>query len=243
MKQSQSSDGPFSRRQVLAGIGAAAAASAAAGSLPATAGATPVPPSGATGAGAAGEVGVAAIGGTASRLVGRIDQNGGSFVAYGFFTQIAGLTQDELFSTRGNPLSETAAHFTFHATASLVQRSVIDNRVFVIDVVGTLDQYYQSSPGARFDNPSSFARGTRVATSELSLQDVLSTIAPNEGIPTLEGPMRQLSATRFRHHGRSLTLGRRNLRSQLLATGRGTRTEATTPVVHLSIAGDQLVSG
>lgn len=224
---------PFSRRQMLAGLGAAAAG-AGIGSLPVA--------DAAGAARASGEIGVAPVGESASRLVGRIDQNGGSFLSYGFFTLIAGLSQTALFSSRGNPLSESTAHLTFHATASLVQRTVIDNRVFVIDVVGSLDHYYQKSPSATFSDPTSFTRGIRVATSEFSLQDTLSTIAPNEGIPTIEGSMRQLSSRRFRHHGRQLQVGHKNLRSQLLATGRGTRTDPTKPVVRLSIAGVQIVA-
>jgi hypothetical protein len=227
--------GSFSRRQMLAGLGGAAAAGAGVGSLP-VAEAT-------QSARASGGIGVASVGGTASRLVGRIDQNGGNFLAYGFFTLIAGLSQRELFSNPGNPVSESTAHFTFHGTASLVQRTVIDSRVFVIDVVGSLGHYYQSSPSARFSDPASFTHGIRVATSEFSLQDVLSTIAPNEGIPTIEGPMRQLSSLPFHHRGRRLHVGHTKLRSHLMATGRGTRTEPTTPVVHLSIAGDQVVTG
>ena len=227
--------GPFNRRQMLTGLGGVAAGIGVGAVAPA--GAAEV-----EAAATSGEVGVASPLRSATTLVGRIDQNGGSFVAYGFLTLVAGLRQAELFSTRGDPLSESTAHFTFHATASLVQRSVVDDRVFVCDVVGRLLHYYQPTPASSFDDPSSFARGTRVATSEFKLQDVLSTIAPNEGVPTLEGPVRQLTATRFRHGGRRLRFGRRNLPTRLFATGRATRTDPATPVVRLSIAGGTVVT-
>jgi hypothetical protein len=46
--------------------------------------------------------------------------------------------------------------------------------------------------------------------------------------------MRQLSSRSFHHRGRLRRFGRTNLQSQLFATGRGTRTDPTTPVVQLS---------
>lgn len=227
---------PFSRRRMLAGLGGAAAGIGLGSAMPA--GAAEV-----DAAATSGEVGVARPLRSATNLVGRIDQSGGRFVAYGFLTLVAGLREAELFSKRGDPLSESTAHFTFYATASLVQRSVIDDRVFVIDVTGRLVHYYQASPASSFGNPSSFARGKRIATSELKLQDVLNTIAPNEGIPAIEGTVRQLSAARFRHGGRRLRFGHRNVRTRLSATGRATRTNPTTPVVRLSIAGGTVVTG
>src|SRR5439155_17730371 len=97
------------------------------------------------------------------------------------------------------------------------------------------------SPASSFDQPSSFARGQRIATSSLKLQDVLSTIATDEGIPTIEGPVKQRSAARFSHGGRRLRFGHRNLATRLFAAGRATRTDPATPVVRLSIAGSTVV--
>jgi hypothetical protein len=229
-------DEPFSRRRMLAGLGGAAAGGIALGSV------SPAEAAEADAARKAGEVGVARPLRSATRLVGRVDQRGKSFVAYGFLTVVAGLREAELFSSRGNPLSEATAYFTFHATASLVQRSVIDDRVFVVDVVGRMRHYYQASPGSSFDHPSSFARGKKIATSSIKLQDILSTIAPNEGIPTIEGPVRQLSSARFRHGGRTRRFGHRGLRTRLFATGRATRTDPNAPVARLSIAGSTVVT-
>jgi hypothetical protein len=228
------SSGRLSRRQMLASVGAGAAVGAGLGSVPVA--------EAADAASATGEVGVAPVGGTASRLVGRIDQNGGHFVGYGYYTLVAGLSQAELFSQVGNPLAESTAYFTFSGTASLVQRSALESEVFVLDVVGKLDHYYNSSPSASFADPASFARGLRVGTSEFSLQDVLNVFAPNEGIAELEGPVTQLSSKSFRHHGRLFHFGRRNLRTQLIASGRGTRSNPNPPVVSLSLAGAQLVT-
>jgi hypothetical protein len=223
---------PFSRRRMLAAGGAAAAGIGL--------GAVPAEVDAATGTR---EVGAPSGRLSATRLVGKIDQNGGNFLAYGFLTVVDGLDQAQLFSTVGDPLSESAARFTFQATASLVQREVIDDSVFVVDVVGTLTHYYQASPASSFSDPSSFAQGQQIATSSLRLQDVLSTIATNEGIPTIEGPIRQLTARRFTLGGQRLRFGHPKLATRLFATGRATRTDPVAPVVKLSIAGSTVVTG
>lgn len=226
--------GSLSRRQVLAGLGATAAAGGLA--------ALPVVEPAAAQRTTARAIAAPAAGRTAMEFAGRIDQVGGRFVAYGFFTFLDGLERRLLFSALADPRSESAARFTFYATATLAQRSVIDGRVFVLDINGTLDHYFQSSPGATFADPATFARGTRIARSSLRLQSALSTIAPNEGIPTLEGPLVQNTpAGRFTLNGRPRRFGRRGLRTHVYATGRATRTEATTPLVSLSIAGNAVV--
>ena len=85
-----------SRRQALASAGGAVIVGAAFGSAP---GAAADP----TGTEAA--LGSARVGETATRLVGVIDQKGGNFVAYGFYTLIAGLNEADLFSAQTDPVS------------------------------------------------------------------------------------------------------------------------------------------
>ena len=140
-----------SRRQVLAGAGGAAIVGAALGSAPGAA-ADPT--------GTAAALGSARVGETATRLVGVIDQRGNKFVAYGFYTLIAGVKETELFSALTDPVSESNAHFTFHGTASLVQRTVVGD-VFTLAVAGSLAHYYQRSPASSFADPDSFASGVR----------------------------------------------------------------------------------
>ena len=82
-----------------------------------------------------------------------------------------------------------------------------------------------------------------MATSKFSFQDVLNVFAPNEGVAALEGPVAQLSSTPFSHQGQLLQLGHENLRTQLVASGRGTRTNPAPPVSRLSLAGTQVVTG
>jgi hypothetical protein len=222
-----------SRRQVLATAGGAAVVGATLG---------PVAGAAAKSAGGpAGKVGNAPVGETATRLVGIIDQNQGSFVAYGFYTLIAGLSQAQLFSAPADPQTESNAFFTFHGTAALVQRAVVGN-VFVLDVAGSLNHYYQESPASSFANPSSFASGVRIGTTEFALQDVLTQLSPTEGLAALEGQMTQVSSHPFRIGHKTVRFGKAGLKTQLIATGQGLESSHVPLVVQLSLAGSQVVT-
>src|SRR5262249_22216738 len=171
-----------------------------------------------------------------------IDQKGPKFVAYGYYTLIAGLNPADLFSAQTDPVSESKAFFTFHGTASLVQRAVVGD-VFTLAVTGSLSHYYQSAPASSFDNPDSFASGVKIATSKFSLQDVLIQLSTTAGLATLEGPVTQASAGRFQFKGRTIQFGHAGLKTQLTANGLGTAKTLTPPTVRLSLAGTQVVAG
>jgi hypothetical protein len=192
--------------------------------------------------GTAAALGTARLGETATRLVGVIDQKGGSFIAYGFYTLIAGLNQADLFSAQTDPVSESKAFFTFHGTASLVQRTVVGD-VFTLAVAGSLGHYYQRSPASSFANPDSFASGVKIGTSEFALQDVLIALSPSSGLATLEGRVTQVGARRFRFGDRTIQFGRAGLKTQLSASGLGAARSQTPLVVRLSLAGAQVVAG
>jgi hypothetical protein len=102
----------------------------------------------------------------------------------------------------------------------------------VLDVVGTLGVFHRDVPGASFTDPSSFQVGETVAQFELTLQDVLTVIAPNTGIPTLAGDITQISG--------GSVFGRPGARLRLSATGLGNRSDATAPVAVLNIAGNMV---
>ena len=163
---------------------------------------------------------------TTAEFVAQIAQNGGHLIAYGYFTNIRGVNSADLFN--GTP-SESNADYTAYADGALVSRAV-KGQVTVLDVVGTLDVYQRSTPGAAFSDPSSFAVGKNVGHFDLSLQDVLTVIAPNTGLPTLAGDMTQV--------GQSPVFSRPGARFRLSATGLGTRSDAVAPVAVLDIAGN-----
>ena len=210
------------RRTVLSGAGAAVA-----GGVLATTVST---------AGAAGREGVAtappAV--NAVEFRGRIRQtgsNGQNFEGWGFLTRVVGLADADLFAGGGGV---GAALLTLHAAGNLVNRQ-LDQAVHALDIVGQLDIYERSAPGADFAEPDSFTAGRRVAGYDMTLQDVLAVFAPAQGLPTLNGDMRQTFADRL---ASGALFGSNNLRSRLLATGLGTLVDPVTLNAELEMAGN-----
>jgi hypothetical protein len=177
----------------------------------------------ASAAGAAGNgIATGAPGTTVMELIFHLTQNGTSFTGLGYITGAAGLTDNDLFS---DPADHDVAHALFVATASgdLVARAV-EGAVHSLDISGELRIYQRSGPGASFGDSASFAAGQLVARFALELQDVLTVIAPNNGLPVLNGAAQQTNAGNVR--SRPFGLVGRSLR--FTATGLGTRTDSNT---------------
>jgi hypothetical protein len=97
--------------------------------------------------------------------------------------------------------------------------------------------YQRSSPGASFGDPSSFQDGTPVATYDMTLQDILTVILPNTGLPTLTGDMLQTAAQALSGPLAGQKFGKKGTRLRFFATGLGHKlTEA--PTAQLEIAGN-----
>ena len=183
-----------SRRQALASAGGAAMVGAAFGSAP-----------GAAAAKARGPVRwvTARLGETATRLVGVIDQKANSFVAYGFYTLIAGLGQAELFSAQTDPVSESQAFYTFHGTASLVQRTVVGD-VFTLAVAGSLASLLSALPGVQLRQSELICVGSQNRHQQVRPPGrTHPAVARPAGLATLEGQVTQVGARPFRVGGRT----------------------------------------
>ena len=153
----------------------------------------------------------------------------------GYVSGGAGLDGGDLFSDPSSH-SEATALTTISASGQVVSRAV-NNGVFVLDVQGVLDVYRLASPGATFADLSSFSQGAKLASFDLVLQDVLTVIATDTGIPTLAGLATQKLVPGLRP-GR---FGRPGQRLRLEAAGIGHRSDATAPKAALSIAGNLTV--
>jgi hypothetical protein len=177
-------------------------------------------------------------GSTVVEFRGRIKQTGSRgdvFTAFGYLTRVVGLDSAALFS--GSATNESTALFTLFATGQLQSR-VLDTSVHALDIVGTLDVYQRSTPGATFSDPSSFTVGTKAAAFTMQLQDVLAVFAPNQGIPTLTGDMEQTSESAPSGRGQGKRFGKRGNRSRLFATGLGTLVDPVTLNAALEVAGN-----
>jgi hypothetical protein len=165
---------------------------------------------------------------------GRVTQAAQSFTSYGYLTRASHADESALFG--GSPLSEKTALLTAYATGGLRARTT-DNVVHALDIVGTMTVYQRSSPGADFNNPSSFKDGTPVARYDMTLQDILTVIATNTGLPTLTGDMLQTLAHALSGPLSGQTFGRNGTRLRFFATGLGHKTD-DAPTAQLEIAGN-----
>jgi hypothetical protein len=227
----ETGQGPeLTRRKALAstglvlagGVGLAAAGSAAA-----------------AGARTLDEVALAPTGSTAVEFRVRIAQSGpagGAFAGFGYLIRVQGVPASDVFA--GSTLNEGTALLTAYATGSLLRR-VLDQNVHSLDIAGELAVYQRSAPGATFADPGSFQQGRLVARFAISLQDVLAVFAPNQGIPTLTGDMRQTVARRLQGGGAAgRVFGRRGSRARFLATGLGRLVDPATLNAELEMAGN-----
>jgi hypothetical protein len=168
---------------------------------------------------------------------GRVSQSGPtgqSFISYGYLIRASHADQSDLFSS--TDLSEATALLTAYATGDLRARTT-DDVVHALDIVGTMTVYQRSSPGASFSDPSSFKAGTTVARYDMTLQDILTVIATNTGLPTLTGDMLQTLAHALSGPLSSQTFGRKGTRLRFFATGLGHKTD-DAPTAQLEIAGN-----
>jgi hypothetical protein len=168
---------------------------------------------------------------------GRVTQSGTtgqSFTSYGYLIRASNTDQSDLFA--GTTLSESTALLTAYATGDLQARTT-DDVVHALDIVGTMTVYQRSSPGATFADPSSFKVGTLVASYDMTLQDILTVILPNTGLPTLSGDMVQTAAQTLSGPLAGQKFGRKGTRLRFFATGLGHKL-SDAPTAQLEIAGN-----
>lgn len=173
-------------------------------------------------------------------FIGRIDQEGTEFTAYGYLYYVHGLEQNQVFSNPLNP-SETTAHFTYYATATLSSRAILTDAVrgiFALDSVGTINFYHQATPSATFTDPLSFAGGTSIATASLRYQDILSVQSPNRGLVMGNGEFTQLTADSFTIGTETYNFGRPGMIQYISTMGEGLRTDPTIPRSSVLLAGN-----
>lgn len=185
---------------------------------------------------------VSEIGSGSYQFVGRIDQEGINFTAYGYVYDIEGVAPEELFSdSDAVNASESTAHFTYYATAELTSRAVItdtNRAIFPLNSVGEITYYYQDSPSASFSDPQSFIQGTAVTTATIRMQDVLTVQAPNRGLAIGTGEL-SVSSTEPFTFGEDLVRFARPGKSYRISTmGDAIRTDPVTPESSVLLAGD-----
>lgn len=209
-----SSSSGVTRRAVLAGAGALAAA----GTTPAV-------------AAAARRLAEPTDGTAAAEVIGEVAQDDNALTGYGYFTRVHGLAPSQLF---GAARSEAGARLTFSGTAQIGERFPHGALVSVTGR-GTLSVHL--GHGADFATPAGFAAGPAIAVFDARYQNVAAVVAPNEAVTTVQGELVQRRAPEFRLGGRRYRFGHLGLRLHLTVTGVGTRTNAAPPRALFDVAG------
>jgi hypothetical protein len=186
--------------------------------------------------------GMAVPGENAFEFVGVIQQLGVDFTFTGYVTHMAGIDSALLFDN-ADPLSrsEATARLLMSASATGTARSVLEN-IFVVNGAGTFG-FYLGGPGASFADPATFAAGTPVASTSISVQDVVNVQSPQQGIVTGNGTMSVDATEAFALGDTSITISAPGTRYRLWFTGQGTLRDPATLDAFLLIAGNGVVAG
>jgi hypothetical protein len=174
-----------------------------------------------------------------------IRQVGPSLIGFGYLTRVRGLTAAQLFTTppaisSADPRAADPgpARFTFYSEAKIESLSQLAEAISSTGG-GNVRIYYRATGGATFEDPSSFAKGLHVATLVGNFQNDLTVTEPNTADVHVTADLTQTTVKDFTSGAAGkLRFGGRGFAWTMRATGRGHRTEPTTPRSELTLSGD-----
>lgn len=94
---------------------------------------------------------------------------------YGYLTYVNGVSETQSIFTPGPQQNQATALFTFYADTT-AERITNNGSIRIIDRLGTMTIYLDTTPDGDFANPDTFRDGVAIQTSELRLQFILDTI-------------------------------------------------------------------
>ncbi|HYX85889.1 MAG TPA: hypothetical protein VE777_13030 [Gaiellales bacterium] len=168
-------------------------------------------------------------------FVGKLIQDAAEFTGFGYLTRAAGFSLTALFTSPADQ-SEATARFTFFSRATLSGHSELHN-LDVVHADGSLAIYHHSGAGTDFDDPESFARGTRIAAFAARYHSVVVEQTADQGSETLHALLRQRSARPFQVGGGKRVFGSAGLQLAIDANGWSQRISAVGPQSQAWIAG------
>ena len=160
-------------------------------------------------------------------VIGTILQDGRLLTGFGWLTQVAGLTERDLFTDPSRRGASTA-RLRWHAEVRVATIDVLPS-LFFGSGRGRLRIFYAADGGAQDGDPGSFASGRLVARYAGHFRNIQTVIAPDHAVTQIIGELSQRTAHRFVVRGKHRQLGRKGLLQRLDASGPATRTEPTIP--------------
>src|SRR5689334_21101165 len=188
----------FSRRDFIVGVGTAAA-------LPSVADAAAAP------------VGSAPAARDAIGVIGTILQDGPALTGFGWLTQVAGLSDADLFTDPARRGAATA-RLRWHAEVRVATIDVLP-ALFLGSGTGRMRIFFAAEGGAQDGDPGSFASGRLVARYAGLFRNIQTVIAPDHAVTQVTGELSQRAAHRFVVRGQPHQLGRKGLLLRLDASG------------------------
>jgi hypothetical protein len=182
---------------------------------------------GAVGEAAVRPVGVAREARQSIGVIGTILQDGPELTGFGWLTQVAGLSDRDLF-TDPSQRGASTARLRWHAEVRVAAIDVLPSLFFGTGT-GRLRIFYASAGGAQNGDPGSFATGRLVARYTGEFRNIQTVIAPDHAVTEIIGELSQRAAHRFVVRGKHRQIGRVGLLQRLDASGPATRTEPTVP--------------
>jgi hypothetical protein len=182
--------------------------------------------------------GAVGVNGAASgiELLAEVSQVAEQLTAYGYLTQVNGLSLEQIYFP-GGAQNEGSARFTFYGTAQVASIQTRDTLIVAI-ANGHVEYFLRDVAGASFDAPSSFGQGQRIAADDAALQNVLNVTSPGIGVTTVFGDLNRTAVDSFLLDGTRYQLGRTGLRSRLVAPGKSRRIEPIAPTSVQVVAGN-----
>jgi hypothetical protein len=168
-------------------------------------------------------------------VIGTILQDGVALTGFGWLTQVAGLSDRDLFT---NPAQRGAAtaRLRWHAEVRVGTIDVLPSLFFGTGQ-GRLRIFFAADGGAQPDRPETFATGRLVARYAGEFRNIQTVIAPDHAVTEIIGELTQRSAQPFVVRGRHRQLGRVGQLQRLEASGPAIRTEPTIPRSTRYVAG------
>ncbi|HLF79087.1 MAG TPA: hypothetical protein VJB57_16520 [Dehalococcoidia bacterium] len=178
---------------------------------------------------------------TLLEFVGRIDQDGERFNFYGYVAHVDGVEDSVLFTSQSTH-NETTARLILSTRATMTGRAILEN-IFSVDASGDIGFYFNEAGGAKIDDPTSFTRGTKAGGAAAKFHNIITVIAPNQGLSQGTGDLTFAEALTIKYSGKSYTIVPKGTNARIFATGSGTRLEPVAPRATILVSGDIVANG
>jgi hypothetical protein len=187
-------------------------------------------------------IGTPPSGQNALEFIGTGSEGATGIMPVGYFTHIDGLPDDLLFSDPSTR-TEATARFTFAGVPVAGSRTVLGTLASTSGTA-TFTFYFNATPGANFNDPSSFTKGQPIAAYAARTHSVLhilvpiSAAGPGKALISAAGDVTQNRADPFALQGSAFVLGKVGQRLRVSAQGDAVVAQVNPPQASVVLAGE-----